>query len=248
MATRSLLCAFGFFWSDTATALSCSWLHMFTALEKLLQAGSILVWLCRVLSTSPGPGCARRAGKEWCSEWSRYIVCRAEGDGKMALKDCSWMPSGWEMQSFRLCQALGFHVLTDFMPFVFILVLRRKQACGCQDSLTDWNVSLPFYYMQCAIQGGKHCSMFWRAGQSYCFISSRDESGQPCHARVTSQGAAQPCWDWGQRLRLSAIGVGLEEIEGAVSRGRPWAEAAVGLGEVRVLVWVDCPSGFVFGC
>lgn len=111
--------------------------HTFTALAKLLQAGSMLVQLCHVQIASPGPGCAHRADREWCSEWSRYIVCRAEVDGKRALKDCFWMPSGWEMKSFSPCRALGFRVLNDFVHFVFILVLRRKQACGCQDSLTD---------------------------------------------------------------------------------------------------------------
>jgi len=91
--------------------------------------------------------------------------------------------------------------------------------------------------------------MFWRAGQSCCFISSKDESGQPCRARVTSQGAVQPCWGWGDGATwLSAVGVGLEETEGAVSRRRPWVGAALGLGKVRVLVWVGCPPGFVFGC
>lgn len=113
-----------------STALLCSWLqraHVYCsgkASASWQHSGTAVP----CAEYFPWPGCTHRAGREWCSEWSRYIVCRAEGDGKVALRDCSWMPSGWEMKSFSPCQALGFHVLNDFAHFLFILVLRRKQA------------------------------------------------------------------------------------------------------------------------
>lgn len=81
-------------------------------------------------------------------------------------------------KSWGLAQAYlwDFHVLNDFMHFVVILVLRRKHECSCHDSLIDTRFLFFFYHVQFTVLMRQlSFAVFRGVGQSYCFISNRDE-------------------------------------------------------------------------